>query len=124
MAMMRLGGRKVRQEGETPMPDRNRSNMPPADELELVRAEIKRLRAREAELRAAVLEDGAEPGQDWRVEVVEQRRRTLDRTSLPPEISGDPRYWKERVARVVKTVSVRARSAPAPVGPRRDEEDA
>jgi hypothetical protein len=100
-----------------PMPDRDRRNMPPADELELVRAEIKRLRAREAELRAAVLgEGGTEPGQDWRVEIVEQRRRTLDRAALPREIGSDPRYWKERVARVVKTVSVRARSAPGQGG--------
>ena len=99
------------------MADRDRRNMPPADELELVRAEIKRLRAREAELRAAVLEEGgAEPGQDWRVEIVEQRRRTLDRTALPHEIGNDPRYWKERVARVVKTVSVRARSVPGKTG--------
>lgn len=95
------------------MPDRNRRNMPPADELELVRAEIKRLRKREAELRAAMLDEGGtEPGQDWRVEIVEQRRRTLDRAALPREIGDDPRYWKERVARVVKTVSVRARMAP------------
>jgi hypothetical protein len=94
------------------MPDRNR-NMPAADELELVRAEIKRLKAREAELRAAMLEGGdTEPGQDWRVEVVEQRRRTLDRAALPPEIAADPRFWKERVARVVKTISVRARGVP------------
>jgi hypothetical protein len=99
-----------------PMADRNRRNMPPADELELVRAEIKRLKAREAELRAAVLDGGAEPGQDWRVEIVEQRRRTLDRAALPREIGDDPRYWKERVARVVKTVSVRARSAPGRAG--------
>ena len=106
------------------MADRDRRNMPPADELELVRAEIKRLRGREAELRAAVLEEGgAEPGQDWRVEVVEHRRRTLDRAALPPEISGDPRYWKERVARVVKTVSVHARAAPATAGRDGDGED-
>ena len=99
------------------MPDRDRRNMPPADELELVRAEIKRLRTREAELRAAVLEEGgAEPGRDWRVEIVEQRRRTLDRAALPREIGSDPRYWKERVARVVKTVSVRTRPAPGKAG--------
>lgn len=90
--------------------DGRRPNMAPADELELVRAELKRLRAREAALRAQVLEDGgAMPGQDWRVEVVEQRRRSLDRAALPPEIADDPRYWKETVTRVVKTVSVRAR---------------
>jgi hypothetical protein len=94
------------------MPDRNRRNMPPADELELVRAEIKRLKAREAQLRDEVLGGAAEPGRDWRVEVVEQRRRTLDRSALPAEIADDPRYWKESVSRVVKTVSVRARTAP------------
>lgn len=91
--------------------DDRRPNMAPADELELVRAELKRLRAREAELRAQVLEEGAEPGQDWRVEVVEQRRRTLDRSALPTEIADDPRYWKQSVSRVVRTVSVRARTA-------------
>ena len=107
------------------MADGNRRNMPPADELELVRAEIKRLRAREAELRAALLEEGGgEPGQDWRVEIVEQRRRTLDRAALPREIGDDPRYWREHVARVVKTVSVRARAAPAAEGgPKADDED-
>lgn len=105
------------------MPDSNRRNMPPADELELVRAEIKRLRAREAELRAAVLEEGgAEPGQEWRVEIVEQRRRTLDRAALPREIGNDPRYWKERVARVVKTVSVRARGVPGPASGQGEDE--
>ena len=105
------------------MRDSNRRNMPPADELELVRAEIKRLRAREAELRAAVLEEGgAEPGQEWRVEIVEQRRRTLDRAALPREIGNDPRYWKERVARVVKTVSVRARAVPGPASGQGEDE--
>jgi hypothetical protein len=105
------------------MADRNRPNMPPADELELVRAEIKRLRAREAELREQVLGEGAEPGQDWRVEVVEQRRRTLDRAALPREIAADPRYWKESVARVVKTVSVHARSVPASADRQSGEEE-
>ena len=94
------------------MADGTRPNMAPADELELVRGELKRLRAREAALREQVLaEGGSEPGEDWRVEVVEQRRRTLDRAALPAEIAGDPRYWKESVTRVVKTVSVRARPA-------------
>jgi hypothetical protein len=99
-------------EGSSTVPDRDRRNMPPADELELVRAEIKRLKAREAQLRDEVLGGAAEAGQDWRVEVIEQRRRTLDRAALPPEIADNPRYWKESVSRVVKTVSVRARSAP------------
>lgn len=91
------------------MAEGRRGNMAPADELELVRAELKRLRAREAALREQVLEKGGgAPGQDWRVEVVEQRRRTLDRAALPREIADDPRYWKESVSRVVKTVSVRA----------------
>ncbi len=61
------------------------------------------------------------PGQDWRVEVVEQRRRTLDRGALPREIADDPRFWKERVSRVVKTVSVHARTTPAPPGGDGDE---
>ena len=93
------------------MPDRIR-NMAPADELELVRAEIKRLKAREAALRDEVLAGATEAGQDWRVEIVEQRRRTFDRSALPPEIADDPRLWKERVSRVVKTVSAHARTAP------------
>jgi hypothetical protein len=98
------------------MPERNRRNMPPADELELVRAEIKRLKAREAALREEVLGGATEAGQDWRVEVVEQRRRTLDRGALPREITDDPRFWKERVSRVVKTVSAHARTTPAAPG--------
>ncbi len=93
------------------MADGRSPNMAPADELELVRGELKRLRAREAALREQVLADGgAEAGEDWRVEVVEQRRRTLDRAALPAEIADDPRYWKETTTRVVKTVSVRARA--------------
>ena len=88
-----------------------RRNMPPADELELVRAEIKRLRAREAELRAEIVgqADGESIGRDWRVEIVEQRRRSLDRAALPPEIARDPRYWKESVTRIVRTVPAGAR---------------
>lgn len=82
-------------------------NLSPADELGMIRAEMRRLKAREAELRAQILEIGApEPGAEWRIEVIEQRRRTFDRTALPPSITEDPRYWKESITKIVKTVPV------------------
>ena len=95
------------------MANPTRPNMAPADEL-------KRLRAREAALREQVLGKALEgreieSGQDWRVEVIEQRRRTLDRAACrprsrrPPPLEGDdqPRR-QDRLGR-----------APAPAKPGR-----
>jgi len=91
-------------------------NLPPADELAEIRAEIRRLKAREAELREALLETGGADGLNWHVTIVEQRRRTLDREALPAAILDDPRYWKDSVSRIVKTVPKEG-GAPEAAGP-------
>ncbi|MEM6906034.1 MAG: hypothetical protein AAF568_09085 [Pseudomonadota bacterium] len=101
----------------------DRRNLSPADELGLLRDEIRRLKAREAELREALIsEPAARRGADFRVEVKEQTRRTFDRTLLPPEITDDPRFWKTSVSQVVKVVSL-AEAAEAPSGSLIDDED-
>lgn len=82
----------------------DRRNMTPADELGHIRAEIKRLKAREAELRTEILETGDASGTDYTVEIKEQQRRTFDRTALPQDIQDDPAYWKVSTAYIVRTV--------------------
>ncbi|MEM0989350.1 MAG: hypothetical protein AAGK00_10750 [Pseudomonadota bacterium] len=79
-------------------------NIPPADELGHIREEIRRLKAREAELRQQILETGDASGTDYTVEIREQTRRTFDRTALPQPIQDDPAYWKISTTRLVKTV--------------------
>lgn len=79
-------------------------NMTPADELGHIREEMKRLRAREAELRTEILETGDATGSDFTVEIKEQERRTLDKDKLPREIVEDPYYYKVSVSRIVRTV--------------------
>lgn len=83
----------------------DRRNIHPADELGVIRAEIKRLKARETALRQQAIEAGTvAPGAEYRVEIVEQRRRTFNKDALPDEILNDPAYWKESTTRIVKTV--------------------
>ena len=84
----------------------DRRNMPPADELGYIRDEIKRLKAREAELRAEILETGEATGTTYTVEIKTQERRSFDRTRLPQEIQDDPAFWKVSTTQVVKTVPV------------------
>ncbi|MEM6621861.1 MAG: hypothetical protein AAF674_06495 [Pseudomonadota bacterium] len=81
-----------------------RRNMSPADELGHIRDEIRRLKAREAELREQILETGDASGTDYAVEIREQTRRTFDRSALPQAIQDDPAYWKVTTTRLVKTV--------------------
>lgn len=90
----------------------DRRNISIADELGHLRAEIKALKAREAELRDQLVADGGAPqGQDYQVEVVEQTRRSFDRKALPPEIADDPRYWKTSTSHVVRVKSLKAERA-------------
>lgn len=85
-----------------------------ADELAEIRAEIARLRLREAALRAAIVKapDALAEGRWTKVEVAERRLRVFDPARLPAAIRDDPRYWRERV-----TVAVLCHAA-APRGPR------
>lgn len=99
----------------------DRRNISPADELGHIRDEIKRLKKREDELRAEMLaHGGAEPGETFRVEVVEQQRRTLDRDALPKAILDDPTYWKISTSRIVRVKPI---EAPAPSSSLIDEDD-
>lgn len=81
-------------------------NMTPADELGYIRAEIRRLKAREAELRAEILETGDASGTEYTIEIRTQERRTFDRSRLPQDIQDDPAYWKLSTSQIVKSVPV------------------
>lgn len=79
-----------------------------ADALADTRAEIERLKAREAALRAAILarQGLVPPGRWYRVEVVEKRVRVFDKTLLPDEIRQNPYYWRDRVATYVRCLPI------------------
>lgn len=78
------------------------TNIHPADELSLVREELRRLKAREAELRAGFLTgDLPRVGSIAQVGLKVQRRRVLQRNALPPSIQNDARYWKLAESHVV-----------------------
>lgn len=79
-----------------------------ADALADVRAEIARLKEREAALRAAILQTHGRlpPGRWHRVEVVERRSRVFDKALLPDDILGNQAYWRERITRYVRCLPV------------------
>lgn len=87
----------------------------PADELADIRAEIQRLKRREAELRAAFLTRADMPtvGRWYKVELVTQRAQIFDPRLLPDAIRHDPAYSREKVTRVLKS----SRRGPRPVLP-------
>ena len=79
-----------------------------ADELAETRAEIARLKEREAALRAAILgRRGQVPDGRWaRVEVEQRRARIFDKELLPEDIRDDPRFWRDRVTTYVRCLPV------------------
>lgn len=91
----------------------------PVDALADIRAEIARLRAREAELRALVLAlpPGSAQGRWHRAEVAERRARHLNAALLPMALRSDPAVWSERVTRYVTCLPVRARLVARPGWP-------
>ncbi len=76
----------------------------PADELAEIRAEIARLKAREAKLRTIFLRqpDAQRQGRWARVEVVETCQKRFNPALLPEEIRRDPRYQDERLVQTVR----------------------
>ncbi len=69
-------------------------NIHPADELAMVRADIKRLKSREAFLREGFLEDTLpRHGDDAVVEVSVFSSRRFLRDRLPRKILDDEAYW-------------------------------
>ncbi|OCX60924.1 hypothetical protein BFP70_15735 [Thioclava sp. SK-1] len=86
----------------------------PADELAEIRAEIQRLKAREAELREAWLTDADMPkiGRWNKVELVTHRQNIFDPRLLPDDIRHNPAYTREKVTR---TLTLRKKSALGPM---------
>lgn len=81
---------------------------PLADELADIRAEIARLKRREAELRAAFLTQPDLPrtGRRNQVDLVVQRTRIFDPRLLPAEIRNNPAYQRDKVTRILRTTPV------------------
>ncbi len=88
----------------------------PADELARIRAEIRRLKLREATLREGFLRgDLPVLGLGASVSVRRTRRRVLVKDRLPDAILGDDRYWEFR-----ETPAVVVQPLARHPGPRRD----
>ena len=90
----------------------------PADELADIRAEIARLRLREAALKTAFL---LRPGNlltgRWnRVEIREQHSSILDPALLPRAIREDPRFCRAKLVQIVHTLPLALPLQPS--GPR------
>lgn len=87
----------------------------PADELAEIRAEIARLKSREAALRAQFLADPKDKlsGRWTRVEVEERQISRFNPALLPDKIRQDPRFHETRLVQTVRclpaalTVTVR-----------------
>ena len=91
-----------------------------ADALGTVREKIKALKAREADLRSALLDarlNGPVAGHRFAVSIRESTRRSIDTQALPDSILRDDRFWKTSVTRTVLTRSL------APAAPPPQEED-
>jgi hypothetical protein len=75
----------------------------PADELAVVRGEIRRLKERESFLNNGFLNDRfPKSGVDVVAEVKPQQRRTFLRDKLPDHILNDERYWRTDLVRHVR----------------------
>lgn len=80
-----------------------------ADDLADIRAEIARLREREAALQAAILSfEGPVPEGRWhRVERIERREMVFDKDRLPERVRDNPRFWSEKVTQSVRCLPIR-----------------
>ena len=82
-------------------------NLHPADELALIREDMRRLKARETFLRNGFLRDSLHRrGTDAVVEVKTLRSRVLLRDKLPDTIVDDPQFWEERRLQQVRVRSL------------------
>lgn len=94
-----------------------------ADELAETRAEILRLRRREAALREALIAATADQrlGRWHAAEVSLGTRLVFNHWLLPDDLRQDPRYWRERSGHLVTLRPVQALPKPRPGWPiRRD----
>jgi len=96
-----------------------------ADELAEIRAEIARLKLREAVLRAQFLADPKAPrrGRWHRVEVEERDETRFNPALLPAAIVQDPRYREEHRVQTVRCLPIPLTAALRPGWPiRRDQQ--
>lgn len=78
-------------------------NLHPADELAMIRDDIKRLKERETYLRNGFLRNTwPRRGAEAEVEVKSVHSRVLLRDKLPAAILNDPSYWQDRRLRQVR----------------------
>lgn len=94
-----------------------------ADELAMIRAELVRLRTREAELRRALI--AAAPAQRlgrWHgAEVSPGKRMVFNPWLLPARLRQNPRYWQERGTLLVTLLPLQPQTKLRPGWPiRRD----
>lgn len=82
----------------------------PADELADIRAEISRLKEREAALRQLLLQrpELAAQGRWSRVELVTQTQSRFVTALLPPDILNDPRFRRERQLQILRCLPIAA----------------
>ncbi|MEL6646340.1 MAG: hypothetical protein AAFY35_09475 [Pseudomonadota bacterium] len=94
------------------------------DELGTIRAEMNKLRCREAGLRQRLLEARSNApieGRDYTMTIRRGQRRSFDHAALPDRIREDLRYWKVTPTATVLT-KPRVR-APDPRPVQRGEDD-
>jgi len=94
-----------------------------ADELANIRAEILRLRRREAELRQALIAApaAARQGRWAAAEVTFRKRLVFNPYLLPAEVRQDPRYWEDRASHLVTLRPVQCQPRTRPGWPIRRE---
>lgn len=86
----------------------------PADELAEIRAEIARLKLREAQLRDRLVKSPLATliGRTNRVEITRSVTRVFDASLLPDDIRQNPAYWRDRHQTVVQTLPLAPKVAP------------
>lgn len=86
----------------------------PADELAEVRAEIARLKLREAQLRDRLMKSPLATliGRFHRVEITHRTNSVFDPALLPDAIRNDPAYWHSRPQTIVRTMPLAPKVAP------------
>lgn len=86
----------------------------PADELAEIRAEIARLKLREAQLRDRLVKSPLATllGRFHRVEIHHAVTRVFDPSLLPEEVRTNPAYWRDKHQTVVQTLPLAPKVAP------------